>query len=68
MIKLNIGDTIRNTVGIILVVKKINEPKGTATLVSFAGEPTDYNLHRLLENIASGKWTHEPRKKYANWI
>jgi hypothetical protein len=68
MIELNIGDTIRNTVGLVLIVSKINEPVGTASLVSFTGETTNYNLHRLLQNIASGKWTIEPKKRYANWI
>lgn len=68
MINLNIGDSVRNSVGILLVVSKLNEPQGTAMLTNMMGEVLPYNLHRLLENIASGKWSHIPKKKYANWI
>ncbi len=67
-IQLNVGDTIRNSVGIYMVVSKLNEPIGTAMLTNHFGEPMKYNLHRLLENIASGKWIHYPKKKYAKWI
>lgn len=67
-IKLKAGDNIRNSVGILLLVKEVDDEKQIAYLVNLHNETNPYQISRVVENIMTGKWSYHPLKKYANWI
>lgn len=67
-ITLRVGDTIWNTVGLRLFVKHIDGSRKIAYLSNEHNEMNPYKVERIIENIMSGKWKHEPLRKYANWI
>lgn len=67
-LNLQVGDTVINTVGLQLFVKHIDRIKQIAYLFNIHNEMNPYKIERVLENIRSGKWSHQPAKKYANWI
>lgn len=66
--EVKVGDTIRNTVGILLFVRQIDNENKIIYLANSHNDINPYRLERVYENIKSGKWTHQPLRKYANWI